>query len=79
MMQIVVCYRTTRPTIYNAGTRYEKSCDHFLAYYTYRPIEQVREEVERLNTERPERLWNGERINWTEVAYFYVDEQEEMY
>lgn len=79
MKRTVICYKTTEPTYYNKGTKYEKTCDTFLAYYTYKTVEEAQTECDKLNTEHPEKLWNGERIDWTKIAYFFVSEQEEIY
>ena len=75
-MMTTICYRTIEPTIYNKGTEYEKSNDTFLAYYTYKSIEEVTAEVETLNTTKPSTLFNGQKIDWNEVKEFFVDEQE---
>ena len=79
MKKTVICYKTTEPTYYNKGTENEKACDTFLAYYTYKTIEEAQAECDKLNAEHPEKLWNGERINWAKVAYFFINEQEEMH
>lgn len=76
MKQTVLCYKTVNPTIYNAGTKYESSCDTFLACYWYNDKEKAMTECERLNTEKPAKLWNGLPIDWTKIKYFYVTEQE---
>lgn len=74
---IVVCYKTNTPIIYNKGTKYESKCDTFLAYYSHKNREEVEKEVERLNTEKPFRLWNGQLAHCNDRTYF-VSEQEEM-
>lgn len=74
----VVCYKTKEPVIYNEGTRYEKRYDTFLAYYSYEQPSAAERAVEKLNTEHPAKLWNGEPIDWNFIDYFYVDEQEPM-
>ena len=75
----VICYKTKKPVVYNRGTKYESSCSDFLSYYTYKTKEEAQEEANELNTLKPEKLWNGKKIDWTEVDYFYVDDQDEMY
>lgn len=69
-------YRTKEPVYYNKGTEYEKCCDTFLAYYTCKSIEEAKASVEKLNTTHPTHLFDGSPINWSEVDYFFVDEQE---
>ena len=75
-MMTTICYRTIKPTIYNKGTEYEKSNDTFLAYYTYKSIEEATTEVETLNTTKPSTLFNGQKIDWNTVKEFFVEEQE---
>lgn len=74
----VICYKTKVPTIYNKGTKYEKSCDKFLSYYTYKTKEQAQIECDELNTTKPHKLWNDKDIDWSIIDYFYVDEQDMM-
>ena len=69
-MKTVICYKV-RKSMFN--------CDHFLAYYTNMTLEQGQAEAEKLNTEKPEKLFNGQPIDWNNVLYFYADQQEEMY
>lgn len=66
MMITVICYET-------------KNGDSYLAYYTYKTKEEAQKEVDELNTIKPIKLRNGEAIDWNNVNYFFVDEQEEMY
>ena len=56
-----------------------KNGETFLAYYTYKTFEEAKKEAEMLNTIKPEKLWNGIKIDWTTVDYFFADVQEEMY
>ena len=79
MKKTVICYKTVNPIYYNKGTKYETTENTFLAYYTYKTIEEAQEEVNTLNATHPERLWTGERLDWAEIDYFFVSEQEEMY
>ena len=78
-MTNTICYKTKEPTYYNKGTKWEKTCDEFLAYYTCKNDKEAQEEVKRLNAEKPATLWNGEPIDWTKIDYFFVNKQEEMY
>lgn len=77
-MSTVICYKTKNPEIFNKGTKYEKICDTFLAYYTYKSVEEAQKEVDEINKTKPEKLWNGELAKCDERTYF-VSEQEEMY
>lgn len=74
----VVCYKTKKPVYYNKGTKWEKTCSDFLAYYTFKSVADAEIEVAEINATRPEKLWNGEPINWEEIDHFYVSQQEEM-
>ena len=74
----VICYKTKVPTIYNKGTKYESSCDEFLAYYTAKTKEKAQIECDELNNTKPNKLWNGREIDWNKIDYFYVDEQDMM-
>jgi len=78
MMMNTICYKTTEPTYYNKGTKWEKTCDTFLAYYTYKNDEDAAAEVNRLNETRPEVLPTGAPAP-KNVAYYFVNKQEEMY
>ena len=74
-----ICYKMKNPVYYNKGTKWEKSSDEFLAYYTYKSVEDAKKEVEEINSNKPEKLETGAPVNWDEVAYFFVNEQSEMY
>lgn len=79
MERTVVCYKLKKPIVYNKGTDYEKSEDKFLAFYSYKTEEEAQEEVDIINKKKPERLWNGEKLDWNNIDYFFVSKQEEMY
>ena len=64
-MTTAICYTT-------------KTGESYLAYKTYQTVERAEAEVTALNTEKPARLWNGERIDWTKVDKFFVVRQEHM-
>ena len=66
MMMTVISYET-------------KKRDKYLAYYTYKSVEEAQKEADALNTEKPTKMWNGEKIDWNEINRFYVKRQEEMY
>lgn len=78
MKKSVICYKTSEPVFYNKGTKYEKSCDTFLAYETYKSLADAKAEAEEINTTKPEKLWNGEFAECDKKTYF-AQEQEEMY
>ena len=74
----VICYKTKTPTVYNRGTRYEKTCDTFLAGYGEKTPEENKAFVKELNS-NPEKFaqYCAEmRIPVHTVAYFYHYEQE---
>lgn len=75
---MVICYKTKTPVVYNKDTKYEKHCDEFLAYYTYKTRENAEIECNELNITKPRQLWNGKEIDWSMIDYFFVDEQEPM-
>lgn len=79
MKQTVVCYKTINPVYYNKGTEWEKSCDQFLAYYTYKTVEEAKKEVAEINKNHPNKDTCGNPIDWTKVKEFFVSEQKEMY
>ena len=79
MKQTVICYRTINPVYYNKGTKWETSCDHFLAYYTYKTVEEAKREVKEMNKNHSAKDGIGLPIDWTVVKEFFVSEQEEMY
>lgn len=64
-MMPVVCYRTKRG-------------DEYLAYYHHNK-ETAQHEVDKLNKDKPQKMWNGVKIDWDDVVEFFVDEQEERY
>lgn len=78
MKQTVICFRTINPIYYNKGTEWETACDHFLAYYTNKTIEEAKKEVEEMNRNHPDKDAHGLPIDWTTVKEFFVSEQEPM-
>ena len=75
-MMTTINYKTRKPVVYNAGTEWEKSNDTFLAYYTFKTIEEAQKEVDELNSTHPTHLPNRQPIDWEKIEYFFVDEQE---
>lgn len=68
-MRTVICYKTNTQ-LYGV--------DEFLAYYTYKNIDEAKKEVEEINKNHPATLWNGQKIDWDNVKFFFVDRQELM-
>ena len=64
-MKTTICYKMKN------GKRY-------LAYYTFKTLEEAVREADRLNNSKPEKLWNGRAINWELVDYFFASRQEAM-
>lgn len=50
----------------------------FLAYISYQSVEEVQAEADRINKEKPEKLWNGELAHCDKRFYFCGGEQEEF-
>lgn len=71
MMYETICYKTKKPLPFT-------NCTNFLAYYFNGREESAEKEVEKINYEKPKQLFNGEKIDWTNIEYFYVNRQEEM-
>ena len=78
-MSTVICYKLKNPMVFNKGTKWENSCDTFLAYYTAKNEAEAQKEVDEINATHPEKLFNGEKIDWNEIEKFFVSRQEEMY
>lgn len=64
-MKTTICYKTKK------GMRY-------LAYYTFKTLEDAVQEANQLNDSKPEKLWNGRAIDWEMVDFFFASRQEEM-
>lgn len=64
-MSNTICYKT-------------KNGKSYLAYYTY-SYQKAVNDVNMLNTTKPEKLFNGEIIDWNDIIEFFVHKQEEMY
>ena len=78
-MVTAICYKTKEPVYYNKGTKNEKTCDHFLSYLTWKDEKAAQEEVDKLNAEKPNTLWNGIKVDWNTVDHFFVNIQEGFY
>lgn len=49
----------------------------YLAYYHYNK-EKAQQEVDKLNKDKPNKMWNGVSIDWNDTKEFFVSEQEKM-
>lgn len=78
MMMNTLCYKTKVPTVYNKGTKYEKSCGTFLLCYLYHKDEEAQALCDRLNSEKPDN-YNGIKIDWANIDHLFINKQEEMY
>jgi len=56
----------------------DKNGKDFLAYYTYKTLADGAAECAQLNSERPTKLWNGEKIDWDNIDKFFVSKQDIM-
>ena len=72
---MVTCYKTKQPIIYNKGTKYEKTCDEFLACYGGTP-----EYINKLNTDPQAKaqFCQVHRLNENNISHFFINEQEEF-
>lgn len=68
-----ICYKVKNPVVYNKGTDREKKQDTFLAYLTFKKIEDAQKEAEKMNREHPEKYWNGETIDWKNIDKFFAE------
>ena len=78
MLKTVICYKLRKPVIYNKGTQYERSCDTFLAYYTYKSVIDAQADVDEMNKNKLVKDFRGLPIDWDSIEYFFVHQQEEM-
>ena len=74
----VICYKVKEPVVYNKGTKWEKSCDKFLACYGYANAEENKRLVNVLNMDEEAKgmFCDEHRLNANEIEYFYHHEQE---
>ena len=77
-MTNTICYKLNNPIYYNKGTKWEKACDTFLAYYTYKNDEEAQAEAKKLTAEKPAVLPTGVPAP-ADVAYYFVKKQGKMY
>ena len=68
-MTNIICYKTKEKFYGN---------DTFLAYYSYKDTAEIKAEIDKLNSEKPATLKNGQPIDWNKVLYFFMSAQEEM-
>lgn len=67
---VAMCFKTNKPEVYAVGTPYEHTCDTFLDHYCAMTLEEAQKEAERINREKPEKLWNGTLAHCDERTYF---------
>ena len=79
MLYNALCYKNRIPTVYNAGTEWEKKCDTFLAMYVSHDNAKAQAIADELNKNKPTELPNGQPIDWNNVEYFFINKQGEMY
>lgn len=79
MLMNTICYKQKVPTVYNRGTKYESSCDHFLYQYVYGDDEHAQKAADKLNLMLKEGVERHDGLDMTNIAYFYINKQEEMY
>lgn len=68
MMQI--CYKLKNPVTFNGRDFHTE----FMSYVLYDNRENAEKVVEKLNQEKPGKLFNGEKIDWDRIDYFFVNE-----
>ncbi len=64
-----------RYTVYAVCYRTESGSS--LAYICHTE-KTAREAVEKINKEKPEKLFNGMKVDWNKVKEFFINEQEEF-
>jgi len=71
----VICYKVKSPVVYNKGTKWESSCDTFLACYG-----GTQDMVNRLNTDinAKEQFCAEHRLDADNIDYFFINQQEEF-
>ena len=52
-----------------------KDGNEYLAYYSYCNDEAVQKEVDSLNNEKPDKLFNDLPIDWEKIEYFFASKQ----
>ena len=78
-MMNTVCYKTRKPVVYNKGTKYETTCNTFLAYYSGKSRTELENYVNMVNTEKPKTVERFGKVDWNEIECFFIKEQEQMY
>ena len=73
-----LCYKTKEPVVYNKGTGYETSCDHFLLGYIGYDEEHAQKVCDDLMRHKNATTSSGITIPWDEIDYLYIHEQEEF-
>lgn len=70
-----VCYKLSKPMLFNNGKTEEWT---FLAYFMGTDKAKAQAEVDRLNKERPDHWFNGDKVP-ENIDYYYLDESELPY
>lgn len=65
--------------LYNTICYKSRRWGNCLAYYAYISDDAAQAEADKLNAEKPAKLFNDKPIDWTDVEYFFVNKQPEMY
>lgn len=76
MLMNTICYKQKVPTVYNRGTKYESSCDHFLYVYASADKVQAQKRVDELNAKLAQGISKYDDLDMTNIEYFYLDRQE---
>lgn len=82
MLANTICYKQKEPTYYNKDTKWEKTCDTFLLCYVYGTDEQAQQRCDEMNEllkTNPDKITKEHRVDATNIDYFFVNKQEEMY
>ena len=74
----VICYKVKNPVVYNQGTKWEKTCDTFLACYGCADVERNKAYIDLLNTDDEARanFCADHRLDPATIECFYHYEQE---
>lgn len=80
MMKNTVCYKLKNPIVYNKGTKWEKSCDTFLACYGEATQEATQRKVDKLNNNifAKAQFCAEHKLIASSIDYFFVDSQKEF-
>lgn len=68
MKKILVCYKVKEPIVFDRTSIYSA----FLAYYTYKTIEEAQKEVDEMNRTHPVKDSCGHLIDWEMIDHFFI-------